>query len=63
MTSNASIDPVVADLLSRIGKNLREEFAERIEQLEFDADFPNRLAICIGFLDVVQSRLANRLKK
>lgn len=53
----ASIDPFVADLLARLAVNLREEFTEQIEKLEFDADFPNRLVICIGLLDVVQSRL------
>lgn len=53
----ASVDPFVADLLARLAVNLRAEFAERIERLEFDAEFPNRLAICLGLLDVVQSRL------
>lgn len=57
MTANTTIDPFVADLLARLAVNLREEFAERIERLEFDAEFPNRLAICLGLLDVVQGRL------
>lgn len=57
MTANTTVDPFVADLLARLAVNLREEFAERIERLEFDADFPNRLVICIGLLDVVQRRL------
>jgi hypothetical protein len=60
MTANATIDPFVADLLARVATNIREEFAERIERLEFDADFPNRLVICIGLLDVVQSRMSLR---
>jgi hypothetical protein len=58
MMAELSVDPLVADLLTRIATNLREEFSAQIERLEFDADFPNRIAICIGLLNVVQCALA-----
>lgn len=51
------IDPVVADLLARLGDNIREQFEERAAIMEFDADFPRRLAECLGLLDVLRCNL------
>jgi hypothetical protein len=51
------IDPIVADLLSRLNDNLREEFEERAGILEFDANFPRRLAESLGLLDVLRRNL------
>ena len=52
------IDQIVADLLSRLNENLREEFEERAAILEFDANFPRRLAECLGLLDVLRRNLS-----
>lgn len=52
------IDPIVADLLSRLNENLREEFEERAAILEFDASFPRRLAESLGLLDVLRRNLS-----
>ncbi len=51
------IDPIVADLLARLTDNLREDFEERAGILEFDANFPRRLAECLGLLDVLSHNL------
>ncbi len=52
------IDPIVADLLSRLSDNLQEEFEERAAILEFDANFPRRLAESLGLLDVLRRNLS-----
>lgn len=52
------IDPIVADLLSRLNENLQEEFEERAAILEFDANFPRRLAESLGMLDVLRRNLS-----
>ncbi len=52
------IDPIVADLLSRLSENLQEEFEERAAILEFDANFPRRLAESLGLLDVLRRNLS-----
>lgn len=52
------IDPIVADLLSRLNENLQEEFEERAAILEFDANFPRRLAESLGLLDVLRRNLS-----
>ncbi|MCX7150552.1 MAG: hypothetical protein NTY05_14295 [Rhodocyclales bacterium] len=51
------IDPIVADLVARLNDNLREEFEERAAIIEFDANFPRRLAECLGLLDVLGRNL------
>ena len=51
------IDPIVADLLARLSDNLQEEAEERMAILEFDANFPRRLAECLGLLDVLRRNL------
>jgi hypothetical protein len=51
------IDPIVADLLARLNDNIREQFEERAAIMEFDADFPRRLAECLGLLDVLGRNL------
>lgn len=52
------IDPIVVDLLSRLNEYLKEEFEERAAILEFDANFPRRLAECLGLLDVLRRNLS-----
>ena len=52
------IDPIVADLLARLSDNLQEEAEERMAILEFDANFPRRLAECLGLLNVLRRNLA-----
>ncbi len=54
----APIDPIVADLLSRLSENLQEDFEERAAILEFDANFPRRLAESLGLLDVLRRNLS-----
>lgn len=54
----APIDPIVGDLLSRLNENLQEEFEERAAILEFDANFPRRLAESLGLLDVLRRNLS-----
>lgn len=51
------IDPIVADLLARLSDNIREQFEERAAIMEFDAEFPRRLAECLGLLDVLGRNL------
>ncbi len=51
------IDPIVADLLARLNDNIREQFEERAAIMEFDAEFPRRLAECLGLLDVLSRNL------
>lgn len=51
------IDPIVADLLARLNENIREQFEERAAIMEFDAEFPRRLAECLGLLDVLSRNL------
>lgn len=51
------IDPIVADLLARLKDNLREDFEERAAILEFDANFPRRIAESLGLLDVLRRNL------
>jgi hypothetical protein len=51
------IDPIVADLLARLNDNIREAFEERCSILEFEADFPRRLAEALGLLDVLRHHL------
>lgn len=58
-----NIDPVVADLLDRLLENLRAEFAHRIEQLEFRADYPNRLITCLGLLDALHHSLITQTRR
>ena len=52
------IDPVIAELLSRLSDNLQEEFEERTAILEFDANYPRRIAECLGLLDVLRRNLS-----
>jgi hypothetical protein len=52
------IDPIVADLLNRLGDNIREQFDERAAIMEFEADFPRRLAESLGLLDVLRHNLS-----
>lgn len=52
------IDPIVADLLSRLSDNLQEEAIERMAILEFEANFPRRLAESLGLLDVLKRNLS-----
>jgi len=54
----APLDPIVADFLSRLTENLQEEFEERAAILEFDANYPRRLAECLGLLDVLRRNLS-----
>jgi hypothetical protein len=51
-------NPFVAGLLARLNANLHNEFTERIGQLEFASEFPNRLLLCIGLLDVLRNQLS-----
>lgn len=51
------IDPIVSDLLNRLNDNLREEFEERAAILEFEANYPRRLAESLGLLDVLRRNL------
>ena len=51
------IDPIVGNLLARLTDNIREQFEERAAIMEFDANFPRRLAECLGLLDVLGRNL------
>jgi uncharacterized membrane-anchored protein len=58
---SAPIDPVIADLLDRLTTQLLEEFSQRVEQLEFKADYPHRLQSCIDQVEALRRNLANQI--
>ncbi len=51
------VDPLTADLLARLAAHLQDEFIDRIDRLEFETEFPNRLLICLGLLEVLRREL------
>jgi hypothetical protein len=57
----AITDPVIADLLVCLTTQLKEELRQRVEQLEFKADYPHRLQSCIDQVDSMQRNLASQI--
>jgi uncharacterized membrane-anchored protein len=57
----AIIDLVIADLLDRLTTQLQEEFQQRVEQLEFKADYPHRLQDCIDLVEAIRRNLASQI--
>lgn len=48
------IDPLVADIVTQLDENLREDFEERAGIMEFDAFLPRGHAECLALLDVLR---------
>lgn len=51
------VDPVIADLLDRLSNQLHEEIGERVGSLEFESAYPQRLACCLGLLEILRRHL------
>lgn len=51
------VDPVMADLLDRVSTQLHEEIGERVGSLEFESAYPQRLACCLGLLEILRRHL------
>lgn len=49
------LDPLVADLVSKLDDNLREAFEERAGIIEFDANLPRAHAECLALLNLLVS--------
>ena len=49
------LQPIVAELLSRLDDNLREAFEERAGIMEFEAGMRRELAECLAMLDVLRT--------
>ena len=50
----APTDAIVADIVSKLEDNLREDFEERAGIIEFDAKLPRGHAECLALLDVLR---------
>ena len=50
----APLDPIVADMVSELDAELREEFEERAGIIEFDGKQPRAHAECLALLDVLR---------
>lgn len=48
------LQPIVAELLSRLDDNLKEAFQERAGITEFDAGMSRELAECLAMLDTLR---------
>ncbi|MDO8291090.1 MAG: hypothetical protein Q7T44_17895 [Parvibaculum sp.] len=48
------VNPIVADLVSRLDDNHREQFEERAAIMEFDAQLFRDIAECLALLDVLR---------
>lgn len=62
MIAEMHTDPVIADLLSRLDKQLQEEFRQRIEQIEFQIDFPCRLQVCVELVEALRHKIFSQLR-
>ena len=49
------LQPIVAELLSRLDDNLREAFEERAGIMEFEAGKRREMAECLAMLDVLRT--------
>ena len=47
------INSFVAEMVSKLNTNLREDFEERAAIMEFDANLPRDHAECLALLDVL----------
>jgi hypothetical protein len=47
------LDPLVAEVVSQLDANLREDFEERAGIIEFDANLPRAHAECLALLNVL----------
>ncbi|MDO8787695.1 MAG: hypothetical protein Q7J42_06460 [Sulfuritalea sp.] len=52
-----TIDPVIGDTLDRLSNQLHEEIKERVSSLEFKSAYPQRLASCLGLLEILRRNL------
>lgn len=53
-TLNTPIDPLVAEMVTALDANLREDFEERAAIIEFDAHLPRAHAECLALLYVLR---------
>jgi hypothetical protein len=47
------MDPLVADIVSTLDPNLREDFEERAAIMEFDANLERAHAECLALIDLL----------
>lgn len=47
-------NPFIAEVLDNLTAKLNDEFWQRIETIEFKADYPNRLLEIIGLTEVLR---------
>jgi hypothetical protein len=47
------LDPLVAEVVSQLDADLREDFEERAGIIEFDANLPRAHAECLALLNVL----------
>ena len=52
------MDAVVAEMVTALDDNQREDFEERAAILEFDANLPRGHAECLALLDVLRRNAA-----
>ena len=52
--STTPTDAIVADIVSKLDDNLREDFEERAGIIEFDAKLSRGHAECLALLDVLR---------
>lgn len=48
------------DLLAQLATELQEELQQRIEQIEFQADYPVRLEQCVHLVETLRTELASQ---
>lgn len=58
---SAPIDPVIADLLDQLSKNLQDEFEQRLRSIEFQTDYPHRIWICIELVETLRRNLTSQI--
>jgi hypothetical protein len=57
------IDPDIANLLDRLAANLQQEIQQRLEMLEFQADYPHPLQECIDLVETLRRNLLNQERR
>ena len=61
-TLNTPIDALVAEMVTALDDNQREDFEERAAIIEFDANLPRGHAECLALLDVLRRHPAVLMK-
>ena len=50
---------LIAELLERLATQLHSELKDRVEQIEFQADYPLRLESCIDLVESIRRNLSD----